>query len=76
MYDALSHRHTNIPPCVGGGEGEKEKERGGLLTWLEWLFCSCAIICGGVLRAALQHHTVLHISMEKMATSEVPSAVT
>lgn len=25
--------------------------------------CSCAIICGGALKAALQHHTVLHMSV-------------
>lgn len=65
MYDVLSRRHTNIPLCVGGGGGEKKRERGGLLTWLEWLFCSCAIISGGALRAALQQHTALHKTMEK-----------
>lgn len=53
----FSNRHPHLPLCVGGGGGEIKIERGGLLTWLEWLFSSCAIICGGALRAALQHHT-------------------
>lgn len=30
-------------------------ERGGLLTWLEWLVGSCAIICGGALTAEICH---------------------
>lgn len=24
MGDVLSHRHTNIPLCVGGGKGEEK----------------------------------------------------
>lgn len=54
---------SNIPLCVGVG-------RGGLLTWLEWLFCSCAIICGGTLGAVLQPETVLH-----MPTQERPHSL-
>lgn len=33
-------------------------ERGGLLTWLEWLVGSCAIICGGALTAEIQRYSV------------------
>lgn len=60
-----AHKH---PTVCRWWRGRKEYERGGLLTWLEWLLYSCAIICGGALRAALQHHAVL-------LTSQVPSAV-
>lgn len=38
-----------VMPCGCGGE----MERGGLLTWLEWLVGSCAIICGGALTAEI-----------------------
>lgn len=75
-YDALSHRRTNIPLCVGGGEGEKKGREVACSPGLSGSFCSCAIICGGALRAAMQHHTVLHTSMEKMATLEGLSTVT
>lgn len=74
-YDALSHRRTNIPLCVGGGEGEKKGREVACSPGLSGSFCSCAIICGGALRAAMQHHTVLHTSMEKMATLEGLSTV-
>lgn len=60
----FSYRQTK-DIIIGVVEREKKSEIGGLLTWLEWLFCSCAIICGGALRAALQHQTVLHTSLEK-----------
>lgn len=33
-------------------------ERGGLLTWLEWLIGSCAIICGGALTAEIRRCTI------------------
>lgn len=44
---------------------------GGLLSWLSWFFCSCAIICGGALRAVLQHLTFLY----QKVVMGVPSAV-
>lgn len=74
MHDVLSHRHKKIPLCRKW-RGIEERERGGLLTWLEWLFCSCAIISGGVLRAALQHHFSSSHTCRKITASEVPSAV-
>lgn len=60
---------------MGGGEW-KNGERGGLLIWLEWLFCSCAIICGGGLRAALQDKTVLEAFVENWLYQSCPSAAT
>lgn len=65
MYDVLSHRHTSILLCVGSEGGEKRgREVACSPDWLEWLFCSCAIICGGALRAELQHHTAPRTSVE------------
>lgn len=57
----LSRAHKH--PTVCGWRG---MERDGLLTWLQWPFCSCAIICGGALRAALQHHAALYKSVKQM----------
>lgn len=67
QYVAILHfvTGTQTSCCVWEVTGRKERERGGLLTWLEWLFCSCAIICGGALRAALQHQTVRHTFVKK-----------
>lgn len=64
---------SHVAHCVWVVERGK-KRRGGLLTWLEWLFCSCAIVYGGVLRAALQQHRAF--DTWKKATSEVLLAVT
>lgn len=51
--------------CVGGGESEKKGREVACSPGLSGSFCSCAIICGGALRAALQHRTILHTSVEK-----------
>lgn len=50
----------------------KDCKIGGLLSWLSWFFCSCAIICGGALRAVLQHLTFLY----QKGVIGVPLAVT
>ncbi|TKS92176.1 G patch domain-containing protein 8 [Collichthys lucidus] len=38
LYDVLSQRHTKICTVCGWRRERKERERGGLLTRLEWLF--------------------------------------
>lgn len=68
MYEAVPHRYKNDRTVWVREEENSEGERGGLLTRLKWLFCSCAIICGGVLRAMLQHHTAPHTSAEVLST--------
>lgn len=63
---------ANVPLCVGVKETKRRWPAylawvaiffslpPSFLSFCNSFFCSCAIICGGVLRAVLQHQAVLH----------------
>lgn len=76
MYDVLSQRHTKIRTVCGWRRERKERERGGLLTWLEWLFLLLRYYLwrGAEGRAAASHNST-HIRGKKWPHQETPSAV-